>query len=135
MAQDTGLDFAAAPAVTLLGSNVADGAASALTTSVDLGTPAPLEVGYEIKLDCQASADDYAFLQVAWSHDDTDFSDTSNVETVASIDCTASTVAVKCGSFATRGRYLKFRLLNESGGAINSASTALVLFDIFGDQA
>jgi len=135
MAQDIGLDSAAGPSVTLLGSNVSTGGTSAATPAVDFGDPQPLEIGYEIKLDAQASATGFAFLKVAWSHDNTDFSDSDNLETVASVLCTASTVKVKCGAFALRSRYAKFYLSNESGGTINSASTALVLTDIFGNQA
>lgn len=136
MAQDIGLDTATGgPAVTLLGSNLSDATRSALTAAVDFGAPQPLECGYEIKLDCQTSSDGFAYLEVAWSHDNADFSDTSNLETVAVIDCTASTVAVKVGSFPIRARYAKFALNNQSGGTINSESTALVLTDLFGDQA
>lgn len=135
MAQDIGLDSAAGPTVTLLGSNLTTGSQSALTSSVDFGTPSPLEMGFEIKLDSQASSAAFAHIQVAWSHDDTDFSDTSNLETFASIDCTASTVGVKVGSFAIKARYAKFRIDNQSGGTINSASTAMILTDIFGNVA
>ncbi len=134
--QDIGLDLATGgPAVTLLASNLSTGSVSALTSAVDFGTPTPLECGYEIKLDAQVSAGNYAYLQVAWSHDNTDFSDTSNLETVAVIDCTASTVGVKAGTFPVRARYAKFALSNQSGGTINSAGTALILTDVFGDQA
>ncbi len=135
MAQDIGLDSAAGPTVTLLGSNLTDGSTSAATSAVDFGDPQPLEIGYEVKLDCQASADDFAFLKVEWSHDNTDFSDASNAETVATIDCTASTVVPKVGSFAVRARHAKFILENQSGGTINSASSALILTDIFGNQS
>ena len=135
MAQDIGFDSAAGPSVTLLGSNLTTGGLSAATSAVDYGDPQPLEIGYEIKLDCQASSTGFAFLKVAWSHDNTDFSDSDNIETVATIQCSASTVKVKCGSFALRSRYAKFYLSNESGGTINSASTALILTDIFVNQA
>jgi hypothetical protein len=134
MAQDIGYDFAAGPTVTLLSSNLTDASSSALTSAVDFGDPTPVAFGYELKLDGQASADGFAFLEAAWSHDNTDFSDTSNVEIVATVDCTASTVAVKVGASEIKGQYAKFRLRNESGGTINSASTALVLFDIFLNQ-
>lgn len=136
MAQDIGYDFAAAPTVTLLSANVSDGALSALTSSIDLGAPSPIKLGYELKLDVQVSGNDYAYLKVYWSHDNTDFTDSSpdNGEVVAVVDCTASTVCDKVGNFNVRGRYCKFALENQSGGTINSASTALVLTDIFINQ-
>ena len=70
-----------------------------------------------------------------WSHDDSDFSDVSNAETVVAVICTASTVAKKVGGFAVKARYAKFQLENQSGGTINSSATALLLFDTFGDIA
>lgn len=135
MAQDIGLDSAAGPSVTLLGANLATGGLSAATATVDFGAPQPLEIGYTLKLDAQASATGYVFLKIAWSHNNTDFSSSDNTETVASVLCTASTIKTKCGSFALRARYAKFYLQNESGGTINSASTSLALVDLFGDQA
>lgn len=136
MAQDIGQDIATTgPTVTLLGSNLSDATTSAVTSAVDFGTPTPNNIHYEMKLDCQASADDLAFLHIVWSHDNTDFSDASNYETVAIADCTASTVTVKSGSFPCRARYAKFYLENQSGGTINSASTALLFWDGFGDFA
>ncbi len=135
MAQDIGLDLeSGGPSVTLLSSNLTDGSESAQTAAADLGTPTPLGVGYELKLDCQASSDGFAFLKVAWSHDNTDFSNADNSEIIAQVDCTASTVVTKSGSFRARSRYVKFSLLNRSGGTINSASTALVLTDEFVNQ-
>lgn len=136
MAQDIGYDFATGPTVTLLGSNLSDANTSAVTSAVDFGAaPTPFQCGFELKLDCQASSDNAAILLIHWSHDNSDFSDTSNPVVGTIADCTASTVAVKVGSFRIQGRYAKFSLQNDSGGTINSASTAVILWDISGDQA
>ena len=129
-----GYDFAAGPTLTLIGSNLSTGSAGALSGSVDFGAPTPVGFGFELKLDCQASADAFADVEVVWSHDNTDFSDLSNTELVTSVDCTASTTVQKHGAHEVKGRYAKFRLVNETGGTINSAGTALLLFDIFYNQ-
>lgn len=139
MAQDGGYDYAAGPSVTLLGSNVSDGAISAATSAVDFGAPTPFGCGFELKLDCQTSATDWASLIVVWSHDNTDFGVYSatqqNGDRVAVVDCVASTTVVHVGQFPVKARYAKFYLENESGGTINSAGTALVLWDVFADIA
>ena len=136
MAQDLGYDFAVGPTVTLLSADLATGSQSALTATVDFGNPGPLMFGWELILTTLASATGYCFLEVAWSHDNTDFSDTDNMETVTGVKCTASTDKKKIGSFPVRARYAKFRLNNQSGGSIDgtASNTALVLTDIFGNQ-
>jgi len=134
MGQDIGYDFATGPTVTLLGSNLADGAQSALTAAVDFGNPTPVGCGMEIKLDAQASADDFADIEVFWSHDNTDFSDGPNADVAYSFNCTASTVGVAVTAIPIKARYAKFRINNRTGGQINSASTAMILFDIFYNQ-
>lgn len=136
MAQDILLDFAAGPtAPDILSANLATSNASALTTSVDWGATAPAEFGFEIKLSTAASADAYCYLEVAWSHDDTDFSDTSNLDTVFAVKCTASSTVIAVGSYPVKARYCKFRLDNQSGGTVNDTGTALVLTDIAINQA
>ena len=137
MAQDIGYNFATGPTVTLLGSNLADGLSSALTSAVDFGAaPTPVACGAEIKLDCQASGDDFADIEAFWSHDNTDFSDTSNPDVIYSTNCTASTVVIAVTTFAIKARYAKFRIKNNSGGTINtSANTTLFLTDTHYDQA
>jgi hypothetical protein len=134
MAQDIGYDFAAGPTVTLLSSNLVDGSSSALTAAVDLGNPTPVGLGMEIKLDAQASADDFADIEVFWSHDNTDFSNGANPDIAYSFNCTASTVGIAITTIPVKARYLKFRITNNSGGTINSASTALILTDVFYNQ-
>ena len=134
MVQKIGLDNnTAGPTVTLLSSNLNTSLTSAATSSVDFGSPSPLEIGYEVKLDCQALADDQAYLEIMWSHDNSDFSDPLNAEIVVGIECTPSVIVPKSGSFSLKSRYAKFQLRNRSAGTINSASTALLLFDTFGD--
>jgi len=136
MAQDTGYDFAAGPTVTLLSADLADGAQSTWTSAVDFGTPSPLGFGYEIILTGLTLADDDCALEVAWSHDNVDFSDDNNGQLVDVVDCVASSDAKKVGASAVKARYAKFRLANESGGSIDgtASNTALVLWDIFADQ-
>lgn len=140
MAQDVGMDWATSgPSVTLLGSNLSDATLSSATSAVDFGTPTPLAAGFELKLDCQASSDAIAKLIIVWSHDNTDFgvwgSGQLNGDIVAVVDCVASTVVVHVGEFPIKSRYAKFYLQNDSGGTINSSSTALVLWDGFADIA
>ncbi len=140
MAQDVGWDYATSgPAVTLLSSNLSDATISSATSAVDFGTPTPFRCAFELKLDCQASSDATALLIVVWSHDNTDFgiwsTDANNGDIVAVVDCDASTVVVHVGAFDVKARYGKFYLQNDSGGTINSASTALVLWDGFVDVA
>lgn len=137
MSQDILQDFAAGPSVTLMSADVTDGNSSALTSSVDFGATAPVEFGYELILTTQASATSFAFLEVAWSHDNTDFSDTDNLEVITAVKCTASTDKKKVGKYPVMARYAQFRIRNESGGTIDgtSSNTALVLTDIAIDQA
>lgn len=137
MAQDNGQDFASGPSVTLLSADVSDGNTSTFTSAVDFGNPAPWGFGFELILTCAASADDWCSLEVAWSHDNSTFSDGDNAETVVSVDCTASSDVESVGAYPVRARYAKFRLNNESGGTIDgtASNTALVLTDIYGDLA
>ena len=137
MAQDVGYDFAAGPTVTLLSADLSDTVTSALTATVDFGDPTPLGFGYELIVTGQGSADEFAFLEVVWSHDNSDFSDENvNFETVTSINCAASADRKKIGSSEIKARYAKFQLNNQTGGTIDgtSSNTALVLFDIFLNQ-
>jgi len=138
MAQDVGFDRATGgPTVTLLGGNLTTGSISAATSAVDFGDPQPLNCGFELKLDCQASAIEVATLIVVWSHDNTDFGvwavGQANGDIAAIIDCVASTVVPHVGEFPIKARYAKFYLQNDAGGTINSASTALILTDAFGN--
>ena len=137
MAQDVGYDFATGPSVTLLSSDLADASQSAWTGSVDFGAPAPLGFGFEIILTTLTGATGPCALQVAWSHDDSDFSDDDNGEIVDIVQCTASTDKKKVGAHPIKAQYAKFRLDNQSGGSIDgtASNTALVLHDIFADQA
>ena len=137
MAQDVGYDFAAGPTVTLLSADLVDGSQSALTAAVDFGAPTPVAVGFELILTTLTSAVDYCHLEVSWSHDNADFSDTDNVQLVTSVLCTASTDKKIVGSIGVQARYAKFRLNNDSGGSIDgtASNTALILTDVFFDQA
>lgn len=137
MAQDTGYDFATGPTVTLLAADLVNGAQSAWTTAVDFGSPAPLGFGFELIVTGLASCIDDAALEIAWSHDNSDFSDDDNGDVVTVINCLASADAKKVGAYAIKARYAKFRLDNQAGGSIDgtSSNTALILSDIFADHA
>ena len=136
MAQDQGYDFAAGPSVTLLSADVTTGNSSSLTSAVDFGTPTPVGFGYELIITAGAGAIGSVSLEVVWSHDNTDFSDTNNTQYIDSITCTASGDAKKVGATAIKARYAKFRITNNSGGTVDgtASNTALVLTDIFFDQ-
>ncbi len=138
MAQDAGYDFATGPTVTLLTDDLTNGNPSTLTAAVDFGAaPTPIMFGWELILTTLASCTNMVYLQIAWSHDNTDFSDTDNLELVTAVKCTASTDKKKVGAYPVLGRYAKFRLDNQSGGTIDgtSSNTALVLTDISVDFA
>ena len=140
MAQDITLDFAAGPSVTLLSADVSDGASSSLTSAVDFGSTAPAEFGYELILTLGAgTATGYVALNVYWSHDNADFTDSGGGELVAvNANLTASGDNKLVGSYPVRGRYAKFNIDNESGGAAvdgTASNTALVLTDIAVNQA
>lgn len=136
MPQDTGKDFAAGPTVTLLSADLTDTNASALTATVDLGTPTPVAIGYQLIVTGLTGAVDLAFLEGAWSHDNSNFSDLSNLGVLAFIVCAASADAKKSELFEVQGRYVKFRIDNQSGGTIDgtASNTALVLTDMFYNQ-
>jgi len=137
MTQDIGQDFAAGPSVTLLSADVTNSSSSSWTSAVDFGTPTPFGFGFELILTCGAGADGACNLEVAWSHDNSSFSDDDNGDYVTTVDCAASTDVEKVGSYPVRARYAKFRIVNSSGGTIDgtSSNTALTLWDIFGDSA
>jgi len=137
MAQDLGLDFAAGPTVTLLSSDLTDGSQSAFTATVDFGNPAPIAFGHELILTTLTGTTGPVTLQVAWSHDNSDFSDANNVQNVVTATMAASTDNEAVGSSAVMAQYAKFRLDNQSGGTVDgtSSNTALILTDIFGDQS
>jgi hypothetical protein len=137
MAQDIGFDIATSgPSITLLTTSLATGALSALTALADFGTPSPIEIGYTLKLDCQASATGYAYLKAYWSQNSADFtsSDPDNGEVVAVTLCKASTVVCKVGTFPLRARHVKLAIDNQSGGIIWSAGSSIAVVDLFGDQ-
>ena len=137
MAQDIGYDFAAGPTVTLLTSDLTDGSASAFTSAVDFGAPTPLGFGFELILTTLTSSAGPVALEIAWSHDNSDFSDGDNTEVVTVVTTTASSDKTKAGNYPIRARYAKFRLVNESGGSIDgtASNTAVLLHDIFNDVA
>ncbi len=142
MAQDIGLDLeTASPAVTLLSADLVDTVLSALTASVDLGTPTPLEVNFELTLTFLAgTVTGFVYLKAYWSIDGIKFtsSDPDNGEVVAISLCKASSDVNLINSFPARSRYVKFALDNQSNGASvdgTSSNTALKLRDAFGDQA
>jgi len=136
MAQDVGLDFAAGPTVTLISADVTDTNVSALTSSVDFGSPGPVAFGFHVILTVGASGVDFCYVEVAWSQDDTTFADLENLEIIASVDCQASVDVEAVGVVPLKGRYAKFRLRNESGGTIDgtASNTELKLFDVFYNQ-
>ncbi len=138
MVQDTGLDFAAGPtAPTLLSSDLADGSKSAWTASVNFGAPTPLGFGWELVLTTLTGCVNFCGLEVAWSHDNSTFSDDDNPQQITSVKCTASTDKQKVSSSAVMAQYAKFRLNNNSGGSIDgtSSNTAFVFTDIFYNHA
>lgn len=138
MAQDIGLDIeAAGTEPTMPTADVVDGTTSTLIGSVDFGLPLPLEIAYEWIQACLASAIDFAYLQVMWSHDDMVFSDPANYETVATLQCAASQDVEQAGSFPCRARFAKFQIENQAGGALDftAANSKLEFRDAFGDQA
>lgn len=137
MAQDYGYDSATSGTSisAFLGSNTSDGSTAGPSTTADFGNPTALKCAYECILNARAGASAYAYLKVAWSHDNTDFSDASNLETIGVIDCTSLTSSVGVGVFMVRARYAKFYLENQSGGTINNAGSTLALWDVFSDLA
>lgn len=137
MAQDIGLDLATGgPTVTMPTVDVTDGNTSTLIGSLDFGTPTPLEIGFEWIQTTLASAVDFAYLQVLWSHDDSTFSDVNNFETVGVMQSTASTDVPLVGTFPCRARFAKFQIENQTGGTLDftASNSAIVLTDLFGDQ-
>lgn len=143
MAQDIGLDLETdAGDITMPTADVTDtnttpifgGVAAA---GIDLGTPTPLFVNYEWIQTTLASCVDFIYLQAMWSKDDTDYGDADNAETVAVMQCTASTDKKKIGMFPTRGRYIKFQIENQSGGTLDftASNSDLTISAGFGDQA
>ncbi len=137
MGQDLGFDWAGtAPTVTLLSSDVTDTNVSTITAAVDFGAISPVAFGFELILTTLTAAVDWCYLEIAWSHDNSDFSDLLNMQNVASVLCAASTDVKYVGSHALQGRYAKFRLRNESGGSIDgtASNTALIFTDVFYDQ-
>lgn len=143
MAQDIQLDFATAgPNVVMPTADVTDGNASpvfggAAAVGLDLGAITPFEVAFEWIQTTLASCVDFCHLGAMWSHDNSDFGDSDNYEIVATIQCTASTDKKACGTFEVKGRYLKFIIINESGGSLDftSSNSDITLWDVAGDQA
>ncbi len=138
MTQDIRLDFADVKAVYLqVGSDPSTGGAIDFSASVDLGDPAPVGLVLELIVTGLTSADGLAFLEFAWSADDSDFSDNSNLDTVMSIDCVASGDAKKVTSIEVKAQFFKARLQNETGGTIDvtTSNTNLKIYPISYDQA
>jgi hypothetical protein len=140
MAQDLGVDQTAGPSVTIPTGDVTDTNATSQTAIVNFGNPFPPEMGYELTLTMAAGVvTGYVALRVYWAHDGTNAADVGSGEVVGIDDgLTSGGDSQTNGSFKVKAQYAKFDLLNESGGATldgTASNTALVLYDLFGDQA
>ena len=137
MAQDLGLDIAAGPSVTgwtsLNTSTIANGGTDT-SSSFDLGSPTPIQVGLKAELSLAASADDSIKIYVLWSYDNTDFDDVANADLVMAIDGVASSTVKKNRTFDAKARYGKLYIVNESQGSINSTGNTIAIYDVFGNQ-
>ncbi len=142
MAQDLGLDHAAGPSGPSLldAGDIVDGDVGDWSATVDWSAVSPIEFGWILILTTLTGCVDWAYLQVRWNSEDTNWGDydaAENQYNIGSIQCAASDDIKHSGSHRIRMRYAQYRIANESGGSIDvtSSNTAIAFTDIFGDQA
>ena len=139
MAADLQLNFAAGPTVSgLFGSAITAGN-SQTSSTIDLGSPGPVELGFELKIltGTGTPADNKTWaVYVLWSQDGTDFTDADLGQLIASGEIVASATDIKVLSIPVEGQHLKIHVDNDQGtGPDITTSSAITLTDITGDQA
>lgn len=120
--KDTGTGTAW-PSLTL--NSLAD-AGSAEGAALNLGDPRPTTVGLKLKFK-GSSASNANFIDVfmLWSPDNTDFTDANNGRWVRSTRMNGATAGVDVFNVPSEARYVKPRLTNRSGAALDSTGNEL----------
>ena len=134
MAEDIRQNFGTDTAITITPNSLTDGS-SATSNSIDLGSPGPFAISIEAKLDGTASSTALCEFYAQWSNDDTDFSDSDNDMFFGTVDMNGTTAVIKILYLPVFARYLKIRVLNNSGATLESSGNTLRYVPITVDQA
>lgn len=134
MAQDILRDFGTLVALTISLDGLGDDL-SATSSAVDLGTPGPTKIGFEIKVDSAGA--DTVDVYIQWSADGTDFSDENgpNDQFLRAIQMGGA--RVKVFAVEVEARHFKLRVENKSGASLSATAGANTAeyFEIAGDLA
>jgi hypothetical protein len=134
MAEDIRQNFGTDTAITITLASLAD-AASAVSNAIDLGAVAPFALSIEAKLDGNAAGNTgLAEIYAQWSNENTDFSDSGNDLLVGAVQMNGTTAVIKVFTVPVHARYLKLRVLNNSGAALAAAGNALRYVPVSVDQ-
>ena len=138
MAQDLGFDFAAGPAVAGLVLDITAGNDDD-TTSFDLGSPGPLQLGIKIVAVTGAgtpAGNQQVIARIRWSHDNSVFDDLETADILWVDTITASNTINKNVTIPAKAQYGMLNFENDqSSGPALTTGTLFELYDIFGDQA
>jgi hypothetical protein len=135
MAEDIRQNFAADSAVTISLDSLANGS-SEVSSAVDLGAVAPFALSLEIKLDgASASNTGLCEIYAQFSNDNSDFSDSDNDLLVGAVQMNGTTAVIKVMSMPVLARYVKLRVANASGAALESSGNAIRYAPVSVDQA
>lgn len=135
MTEDIRQNFAADSAVTISLNSLANGS-SAVSSAIDLGAVAPFALSLEVKLDgSSASNTGLCEIYAQFSNDNADFSDSGNDLLIGVVQMNGTTAVVKVLSMPVLARYLKLRVANASGDALESTGNAIRYTPVSVDQA
>ena len=135
MAEDIRQNFGADTAVTITLASLADGS-SAVSSAIDLGNPGPFSLTLEVQLDGSGAGNTgNVDLYAQWSNDNTDFSDSGNDHWFDMVTMNGTTAVIKVLTLPVLARYLKIRVENNSGAALNSTGNAIRTVPVSVDQA
>jgi len=135
MADDIRQNFGTDTAIAISLDSLGNGA-SVVSSTLDLGNPAPFALSLEAKLDgAGAGATAQVDVYAQWSNDNTDFSGNLNDMHVGQVQMNGTAAVIKVFAVPVHARYVKFRAENNSGAALESSGNTLRYVPVSVDQA
>lgn len=136
MAEDIRQNWGSVATVTATGLQALANAAAATTDTVDLGNPGPFALALEAKLMCTGStATGNVDVYAKYSHDNSDFSDSSNDLLVGTVRIAGATQGLKIMAIPVHAQYLKLRFSNNIAGPLATGGHSLTFKPVSVDQA
>lgn len=128
-----GITFGSSTSITFPTETISDGNKGTWSAAKDLGDSA---LGQDIQLVSEiahgSGADALTVVEAAWSPDDSNWSSGDGLPILA-VTAVASSDSHMTDTARVKGRYLKVRIANYSGGSITGGDSTLVIRQISGD--